>query len=117
MHRLTFQMWHKSLKCSVMGASTLPWHNTIIGGFNDGENWQLITDEPVEFEKSTIEVQDCKKFIDRFRGICKIYPNLRKENQKMSRCNRLDLGTLGYWLVTPKNLPGHWVYPDCRVSY
>ena len=33
----------------------------------------------------------------------------------MSTCNRLDLGTLGYWLVTPKNLPRHWVDPDSRV--
>ena len=26
----------------------------------------------------------------------------------MSTCNRLDLGTPGYRLVLPKNLPGHW---------
>ena len=26
----------------------------------------------------------------------------------MSTCNRLDLQTLGYRLVMPKNLPEHW---------
>ena len=33
---------------------------------------------------------------------------ITKENRKMSTCNRLDLGILGYRLVImPKNLPGH----------
>ena len=27
----------------------------------------------------------------------------------MSTCNRLDLQTLGYQLVMPKNLPDHWL--------
>jgi hypothetical protein len=49
-----------------------------------GENRQLVTDEP-------IEVQDCRKITDHFRGICKIYPYFTKENMRMSRCNRLDL--------------------------
>ena len=26
------------------------------------ENWQLVTDEPVKFEKQPVEVQDCRKF-------------------------------------------------------
>ena len=27
----------------------------------------------------------------------------------MSICNRLDLQTLGYQPIMPKNLPGHWL--------
>ena len=27
-----------------------------------GENWQLVTDELVEFEKQLVEVRDCRKF-------------------------------------------------------
>ena len=37
-----------------------------------------------------------------------IYPNLIKENRKMSTYNRLDLQTLGSQPVMPKNLPDHW---------
>ena len=33
-----------------------------------GENRQFVTDEPVE-------VQDCRKITDHFRGIYRIYPN------------------------------------------
>ena len=35
----------------------------------NGENRLLITDEPVEFENSSIEVQDFKKVTDHFKGI------------------------------------------------
>ena len=66
-----------------------------------GENQQLVTDEPVE-------IQDYRKITDCFKGIYKAYPNLIKENQRMSTCNRLDLQTLGSQLVImPKNLPDH----------
>ena len=41
-----------------------------------GENWQLVTDEPVEFDKQPVEFQDCRKITNPFRGICRIYPNL-----------------------------------------
>ena len=71
------------------------------------ENRQLVTDEPVEFEKQPVEGQDCRKITDHFRGICRMYHNSIKENRKMSTCNRLDLETLGYRLVMPKTLPGH----------
>ena len=30
---------------------------------------QLVTDEPVEFEKLPVEVQDCRKITDHYRGI------------------------------------------------
>ena len=36
-----------------------------------GENRQLVTDEPVE-------VQDCRKITDHFRGISRIIPILMK---------------------------------------
>ena len=53
-----------------------------------GENRQLVTDQPVE-------VPHCRKSADRLRGIYRIYPNLIKENQRMSTCNRVDLQMLG----------------------
>ena len=72
-----------------------------------GENHQLVTDEPVEFQKPPVEVhQDCRKITDHCRGIYRIYyPNSIKGNRRMSTCNRLDLQTLGSQLHMPKNLP------------
>jgi hypothetical protein len=35
----------------------------------NGENWPLDTNELVEFGKLSLEVQDFKKTIDKFRGI------------------------------------------------
>ena len=71
-----------------------------------GENRQSITNEPVEFEKWPVEVQDCRKITDHFWGIYRIYPNLIRENRRMLTCNRLDLQTLGSqvlnWLLCPK---------------
>ena len=72
-----------------------------------GENQQLVTNEPVEFEKEPVEVQDYRKITDHFRGIYRIYPNLTKENRRMSTCNRLDLQTLGSQRIMSKNLPHH----------
>ena len=40
-----------------------------------GENRELLTDEPVE-------VQDCRKITDHFRGIYRMYPNLIKGKPK-----------------------------------
>ena len=60
-----------------------------------GENRGLVTDEPVEFEKQPVEVQDHRKITDHFRGIYTIYPNLIKEHRRMSTCDQLDLQTLG----------------------
>ena len=72
-----------------------------------GENWQLVTDEPVEIEKSPVEVQDFRKITDRFRRIYRIWPNLVMENRRMSTCDRLDLQTQGSQPIMPKNLPDH----------
>jgi hypothetical protein len=47
------------------------------------------------------------KITDHFRGIYRIYPNLIKENRRMSTCNRLDLQILGSQPIVPKNLPDH----------
>jgi hypothetical protein len=75
-----------------------------------GENRQLVTDEPVEFEKSPVEVQDCRKITDHFRGIYRMYLNSIKENRRMSTCNRLHLQIpLGSQPIGPKNLPDHWL--------
>jgi hypothetical protein len=63
-----------------------------------GENRQLVADEPVE-------VQDCRKITDRFRGIYRIYSNLIKENRRMSTCNWLHLQTLGSQPVMYKISP------------
>ena len=73
-----------------------------------GENRQLVTNELVEFEKLPVKVQDCRKIADHFRGIYKKYPNLMKENRRMSTCNRLDMQILGSQpVVMPKNLADH----------
>ena len=32
-----------------------------------GENHQLVTDEPAEFEKLPVEVEDCRKIINHFQ--------------------------------------------------
>ena len=53
-----------------------------------GENCQLVTNELVEFEKQPVEVEDCKKMTDYFRGIYRIHPNLIKEYRRISTCNR-----------------------------
>ena len=46
---------------------------------------------PADFEKWPVEVQDCRKIDDRFRGIYRRrYLNLTKKNQKMSTCNWKD---------------------------
>ena len=59
----------------------------------NGENWPLVTNEPVEFEKSPVEVQDFGIIIDRFRGI--YIPQIDIDNWKVSTHNPLDLETLG----------------------
>ena len=37
-----------------------------------------------------------------------MYPNLVKENRRMSSCNRLNLQTLDSHPIMPKHLPDHW---------
>ena len=49
------------------------------------ENRQLVTDEPVGFEKLPVEVQDFRKITNRFRGIYRIF---EKETGAMNTENR-----------------------------
>ena len=70
-----------------------------------GENRHLVTNKPVEFKKELVEVEDWMKITDHFRGIYRMYPNLMKENRRISTCNQLDLQTLGSQLVKSKNSP------------
>jgi hypothetical protein len=57
-----------------------------------GENRQIVTDEPVEFEKEPVEVQDCRKITHYFRKLYRIiYPNLIKGNRRMSTCTPVGL--------------------------
>ena len=51
--------------------------------------------------RKPVEVQDCRKITDHFRIIYRIYPNLIKENWRMSTCNQLALRKLGSQLVMP----------------
>ena len=81
------------VNCTLKQPLTQPQRKIIVGHQGSGENRQLVTDEPVEFEKWPVEVEDCMKIIDYFRGIYRIYPSLTKENRRMSTCNRLDLQT------------------------
>ena len=81
-----------------LNSGTLKSNTFVIPQFRKpmiGENQQLVTDEPVEFEKWPVEVKDCRKITDHFRGNYRIYPNLLKENRRMPTCNRFDLQTLG----------------------
>ena len=55
----------------------------------NAESRLLVTDEPDEFEKYLVEVQDFRNILDRFRGIFIEYnSNIVKQNRKMSTCNR-----------------------------
>ena len=40
----------------------------------------LVTDEPVEFEKESVEVGDLKRISDHFRGIYRMYLKFHKAN-------------------------------------
>ena len=57
----------------------VPWDRlSYRAGTYDRETRQLVTDEPVEFQKQLVEVQDCRRIIDHFRGVYRIYPDLIK---------------------------------------
>ena len=91
------EQWSRILSAGTTQAAAGQLRPTI------GENWQLVTDEPVEG-------QDCRKITDHFRGIYRMYPNSVKENRRMSTWNRLDLQIpLGCQPIGPKNLPDHWL--------
>ena len=74
----------------------------------NGENWLLVTDKPAEFEKQAVEVQDFRRITHHFTGIYRIYLKSIRKNPKVTAWNRLDLGTLGFWPIMPKNLLFNW---------
>ena len=43
-----------------------------------GENPQLVTNEPVEFEKLPVKVQDCRKCTDRCREFIEYTPQFNE---------------------------------------
>ena len=63
-------------------------------------NWAiqlLVTDEQIEFEKESVEVEDFKRIMHRFGGICGICFKFMKENRNIAACcNRLDLEKHGF---------------------
>ena len=65
------------------------------------ENSLLVTYEPYEFEKQLVEAQNFKKFTSHLREIYEIYLKPMKENWKITTCNQLDLGTLGFGPIMP----------------
>jgi hypothetical protein len=64
-----------------------------------GENLHLVTDEPAEFGKQAVEVEECRKFTDHFIAMYTMYPNSRKGNGRLGcghgsgwSCNQLSYG-------------------------
>ena len=49
------------------------------------ENQPVVTNEPVEFEKYPVEVQDFRKITNHLQGICRIYLNFNKETTRRSQ--------------------------------
>ena len=45
-----------------------------------GKKWHLVRNELVDFEKSLVDVQDCRKITDHFGRFNRIYLNLMKKN-------------------------------------
>ena len=63
------------------------------------ENRLLATNESIEFEKETVEVNGFMKITHRFRGIYGIYPTLIKEDQKIT-CKLIGLGNTRIFIMT-----------------
>jgi hypothetical protein len=81
-----------------------------------GENRQLVTNEPVEFENNRLKLKIGGKLPIILEDFIERYPILIKENRGMSTCNRLDLQTLGgSQPIMPSNLRGHWALA-CQIS-
>jgi hypothetical protein len=55
-----------------------------------------------------------KTISDCFRRIYKVYHKVIKNHWKITTSIRVDLETLGFWLVLPKNLAGHC--PEAQTS-
>ena len=57
-------------------------NDVAMNGNNVVMNLLLVTNNPIEFKKPSIEVQDFGKSIDHFIGICGIYFKFIKEQLK-----------------------------------
>ena len=65
----------------------------------NGENGRLVIDEPVEFEKQPVQIQDFRKISDPFRGNLWNILQFNKEKWNMSTLNRENwLGLKNEWL-------------------
>ena len=80
-----------------------PWPCHPLAATNE-ENWPLVSEELVEFEKWLVEAQDFRKLIDPFRRNLWNMLQIHKGNQKITTCNSLDLETLE-----------HSTSPSCSV--
>ena len=77
-------------------------HPSFLPSKMGGENQPLVTDEPVEFEKQPVAVQDFRKSTHHCRGMCVIYLDLINKNPKMSTLSPVALGNTG---ISPGNTP------------
>ena len=71
----------------------------------NGENRLLVTDEPVEFEKQLVEVQDFKKTSNLFTGIQRIYLKVIKKILKDVNMKPAGLGNSRILTDYAKNSP------------
>ena len=78
--------------------------------------FSVITNEPVEFWKLLVEIQDFKKMTDPSRGIFKMYLGSSKKNQSLTTWNLLDPETLGFWPIMANNLHGHCSSPRRKME-
>ena len=70
---LTFPIEHVNIVVISIFSSHGPlWVKSHLNAMIE-ENRHLVTDELVEFEKYPFEFQDCRKIMDRLRGMYKIY--------------------------------------------
>jgi hypothetical protein len=56
----------------------------------NGENWLLVTKEPVEFKNNQLKFKTLGKEIHHFRGLYGIYIKLIKKNRRTPTCDWLD---------------------------
>ena len=68
--------------------------------------WLPVTDEPTEFEKWLVQVQDFRQIAHHFGGSYSICFTIMKINRKIPTCNWLDLETCKFDQFCPKS-PGH----------
>jgi hypothetical protein len=76
-----------------------------------GENWQLITNEPVDLRNNWLKLKTAEKLLIISEIFIEYTSGLIKENRRMSTCKRLDLQTQGstdYAQNPPRSLvPNH----------